>query len=436
MQFHVLSFEGPDPYSRAGGLASRVEGLAHTLANLGFETHLWFVGDPELPGHEQHEELVLHRWAQWVSRHHRAGVYDGEFGKVGELANALPPYLLEQSLLPHLAAGGRAVILAEEWQTVDAVLHLHWLLERRGLRDRVAILWNANNTFGFERIDWPRLAEVAAITTVSRYMKHRMWALGVNPLVIPNGLPGEAFEPPARGACAELRRRFGDRTVLVKIARFDPDKRWLAAVKTVGLMKRTGWRPLLLARGGAEAHGAEVLEAMRAEGLVVQERAWQQPGAAGLLDALRDVNGADVVHLRSRLDPEARRVLFRGGDAVLANSGHEPFGLVGLEAMAAGGLACTGTTGEDYAVPGQNALVLETGDPAEFLGMFGRLRGRPEEAQAIRRAGRATARRFAWPEVVQRVLLPRIELTHGAGGVGLPAREPIGDRVGVADTPW
>ncbi|HTY17704.1 MAG TPA: glycosyltransferase, partial [Myxococcota bacterium] len=109
---------------------------------------------------------------------------------------------------------------------------------------------------------------------------------------------------------------------------------------------------------------------------------------------------------------DARRVLLRGGDAVLANSGHEPFGLVGLETMAAGGLACLGATGEDYAVPGRNALVLETGDPAEFLGMFGRLRSRPEEAQAMRRAGRATARHFAWPEVVQRVLMPRIELAH------------------------
>jgi glycosyltransferase involved in cell wall biosynthesis len=106
-------------------------------------------------------------------------------------------------------------------------------------------------------------------------------------------------------------------------------------------------------------------------------------------------------------------VLFRGAHAVLANSVHEPFGLVGLEAMAAGGLACTGATGEDYAVPGQNALVLETGDPRELLGMLQRLRGRPDEARSIRRAARSTARRFAWPDVVQRVLLPRLEILMG-----------------------
>ncbi|HKE10895.1 MAG TPA: hypothetical protein VKE73_04940, partial [Myxococcota bacterium] len=66
MQFHVLSFEGPDGYSRAGGIASRIEGLAQGLAGLGFETHLWFVGDPALPGHESHGTLHLHRWCQWI----------------------------------------------------------------------------------------------------------------------------------------------------------------------------------------------------------------------------------------------------------------------------------------------------------------------------------------------------------------------------------
>ena len=32
IQFHVLSFEGPDAYARAGGIATRVSGLAQALA--------------------------------------------------------------------------------------------------------------------------------------------------------------------------------------------------------------------------------------------------------------------------------------------------------------------------------------------------------------------------------------------------------------------
>jgi len=415
MQCHVLCFEGPDPYSRAGGLATRAVGLVETLAALGFESHLWFVGDPDAPGYEKRGLLHLHRWAQWVSGHHRAGVYDGEHGKRDEFARSLPPSLLRDWIRPHVEAGGRAVVLAEEWHTVGAVLHLHALLESARLRDRVTILWNANNTFGFEHVDWTRLGAAAHVTTVSRYMKQRMWPFGVDPAVIPNGLPGDAFDPPDRATCHEFRRHFRDRTVVVKMARFDPDKRWLAAVESVALMKRAGWRPLLLARGGIEAHGAEVAAAIGNLGLRAVDRGWDEGGATQVLRALHDVDDVDVVNLRSHVTPDARAVLLRGADAVLANSGHEPFGLVGLETMAAGGLACTGCTGEDYALPGRNALVLETNDPAEFVGLYGRLRERPDVSRAIRREGRATARRFAWPEVVGRILLPRVELAGGNG---------------------
>jgi len=410
MQFHVLSFEGPDPYARAGGLASRVEGLAEHLARLGFETHLWFVGDPDRPGHEQRGLLHLHRWCQWISQHHPGGVYDGETGKHADYSASVPVHALETWIRPYLARGGRAVVLAEEWHTVDAVLHLHHRLEEAGLRERVALLWNANNTFGFERIDWRRLSQAARITTVSRYMRHRMWSLEVDPTVIPNGLPGDAFELPDGRTLEGLRRDLPDRMLLVKMARWDPDKRWLAAVESVAAMKQAGWRPLLVARGGSEAHGAEVLAAMERHGLARVDRAWQAPGPDGLVEALRGVGSADVVNLRSHVDAGARRVLLQGADAVLANSGHEPFGLVGLETMAVAGLACTGGTGEDYVVAGQNALVLESGDPREILGMVGRLRQRPQEALALRRAGRSTARRFAWNEVIERVLLPRLDV--------------------------
>ena len=259
MQFHVLSFEGVDSYSRAGGLATRVEGLTGTLASLGFETHLWFIGDPDLPGHERRGDLHLHRWAQWVSRYHPGGVYDGENGKQSELTRSLPPFLVTELLRPRLRLGDRAVVLAEEWQTTDAVLHLHWLLCSLGLRDRVSILWNANNTFGFERISWDRLREAARITTVSRYMKHCMRDIGVDAMVIPNGLSADAFDAPDRSVVGELRRRFRDSTLLTKMARWDPDKRWLSTISIGADIKRQGWRPLLIARGGSEPHGEDVL---------------------------------------------------------------------------------------------------------------------------------------------------------------------------------
>jgi len=409
MQFHILSFEGPDSYARAGGIASRVTGLAQALADAGYETHLWFVGDPSLSGHEPQGMLQLHRWCQWISQYHPYGVYDGEDGKRADYVASLPPYLLQEVLLPYVRRGGHAVVLAEEWHTVDAVLHLDWLLRAARIRDQVTMLWNANNTFSFHRIDWRRLSEAAVITTVSRYMKQLMQSWGVNPLVIPNGLSTEALIQPEHHAASAFQARLRHRTVLCKMARWDPDKQWLLAVDIVGALKQQGWRPLLVARGGVEAHGDEVLRAAGRAGLRVAERVYPAAGTDSFLKAMEDVKEVDIISLRSPVTPSCRRVLFHGSSAVLANSGHEPFGLVGLEAMAVGGLACTGCSGEDYAVPGYNALVLETNDPREFTTLFSELHANPTRERALRRAGSATAKHFLWSQIIQRLLLPRLQ---------------------------
>jgi hypothetical protein len=56
--------------------------------------------------------------------------------------------------------------------------------------------------------------------------------------------------------------------------------------------------------------------------------------------------------------------------------------------------------------------VLQTADPREFIGLFGRLRAKPAEEEAVRRAGQRTSRAYAWAEVLRRNLLPRLELAR------------------------
>lgn len=411
MQFHILSFEGPDSYARAGGIATRVCGLSRSLAAQGLPVHLWFVGDPELAGHEEQHGVKYHRWCRDLSLHHRTGVYDGELAKSEDYARSLPPWMYENVLGPHLRRGGRGVILAEEWHTVHAVLHLDWLLRRDGLRERVAILWNANNTFGFDEIPWSRLAEAATITTVSRYMRHLMQGRDVSSVVIPNGLGPEAFEDPSPGIVAELQQAFQDRVVLAKVARWDRDKAWMSTLDIVQLLRDRGQRPLLVARGGLESYGAQVLAEARRRGLRVVERRVACAGALGLVEALGDLDEVELVNICSPVDATARSALFRASDAVMANSSHEPFGLVGLEAMAVGGLACTGATGEDYAVAGRNAIVVQTSHPGEFLRQFERLCGNASRSASLRDEGRATARLFDWKGVIERNLMPQIDVS-------------------------
>ncbi len=100
----------------------------------------------------------------------------------------------------------------------------------------------------------------------------------------------------------------------------------------------------------------------------------------------------------------------------MANSGREPFGLVGLETMAAGGMAFTGSTGEDYAIPFHNSIVLETSDPKEIESYVIYLTNHPEEEEKIRKAARYTAARFTWEQITEN-LIQRLEYQAKSQGL-------------------
>jgi hypothetical protein len=153
--FVIVSFEGRDPYSLAGGLGVRVANLSETLADMGFPVHVFFIGDPKLPGEEvsQDGRLVLHRWCQWISHYYPQGVYQGENQKLYDFNKSLPPYVTDNIIKPAVAAGKLVVILSEEWQTAEVVCRFNDLLRSKGIRDDVVMLWNANNTFSFNRIN-------------------------------------------------------------------------------------------------------------------------------------------------------------------------------------------------------------------------------------------------------------------------------------------
>lgn len=423
--FVVLSFEGPDLYSQAGGLGVRVKGLTRSLARRGYDTHLYFIGDPDLPGEETLEggKLFQRRWGQWISAQHRRGVYDGEEGKIRDWNLSLPPNVIDKVIAPAVAAGGYVVVLGEEWHTSWSMSLISDTLYRRGLRDHVVMLWNANNTFGFHRIDWAALMLAATLTTVSRYMKFEMWDWHQNAIVIPNGIPRSSIADADPVAVAELRAAAAADYLCFKIGRFDPDKRWLMAVSAMAYIKRKGSKVKLLMRGGKEPHGAEVVNHARQQGLIVID-APTPPDVTGLAALLRAKADADVINLTTFLSDELLAIIYPACDAVLANSGHEPFGLVGLEVMAAGGLAVTGSTGEDYAEAYRNALVVETSDPVELVTELMLLKERPNLAARMRKRGRTTAREYIWEKVIDQLLL-RVEFAAALQAVKQPpAPEP------------
>ncbi len=425
--FCLLSFEGPDRYALAGGLGVRISHLAETLARLRFDTHLLFVGEPHAPGRERRfgGRLTLHRWCQWISAYHGAGVYDGEEGKLRDFNDSAPRFIVEEVIRPALANGNVPVILAEEWHTAEAVIRLREILHGEGLADRTVILWNANNTKSFDRVDWQRLDVAAQLTTVSRYMKHRMWDVGVNPLVIPNGIPSALLAPVDPFQVRALRRVLtpeNQAVLLFKVGRFDPDKRWLTAVEAAARLKEAGERVVFALRGGIEAHGHEVLAAARSRGLIIADIDGAPKTFGEMLSLLQQAPQADVYNLRVFMTQELMRPFYTASDAVLANSGHEPFGLVGLEAMASGGLVFTGATGEDYATDGHSAVVVDTDAPDEIAGAVLAVRSDPAFGLRLRRAARERAAVFTWDQVVQ-VLLSKIHFVARIQGLCLSTQD-------------
>lgn len=428
MSFHhgpfvVVSFEGPDPYSQAGGLGVRISGLVETLSDAGFATHLFFIGDPTLPGAERRHNgrLVLHRWAQWISANSPRGVYDGEEAKVADVSASLPPHVVDQLIRPAVSAGNVPVVLLEEWQTAEAACRISEQLQAQGLRDRVLIVWNANNPYGFERIDWHRLASAVMITTVSRHMRSIIRACGVDARVIPNGLPETSFSPVEREDVTRLRSALNARpgtAFLFKMARWEREKGWAQALDAVAhLRHRAASRsrvPVLIARGGGPTGVGETWgqEAARRRLRVVtfdSERAF----TANVAESIRA--GVDVVSLHFGVSSTLARALYAAADGVLANSVSEPFGLVGLEAMAAGGVAYTGGTGEDYAVDRRNAVVLETLDPEEIVSRWDELSSSPELMARLRRGARRTAREYGWRAILASLMDTLAQQAHKQG---------------------
>ncbi|MDP2659494.1 MAG: glycosyltransferase [Dehalococcoidia bacterium] len=415
--FLILSFEGPDRYSLAGGLGMRVTQLANTLARKGYPTRILFVGDPQGAGEEYQVggRLVLHRWCQWISQYHPNGVYDGEEPKLHDFNQSVPSFVLEQIARPAIAEGKTLVILGEEWHTAELMWRLSDLFYQKGVRDKVVLFWNANNTTSFHRIDWKRLDFTTTITTVSKYMKHLMWPLGVNAHVIPNGIPSASLEKVDEREVVRLRGNLRKDLILCKVARWDPDKGWQAAVEATATLKRAGLKVVLLARGGIEPHGHEVLRHAARLGLHVADAYQRGDGHDGYQSAIAQASECDVINIRSHLPLDFLRVLYRGSHAVLANSGHEPFGLVGLETMASGGVAFTGATGEDYAIHNYNCVVQETGESSEIVSNLMDLRDHPVHEEKIRKAARVSARSFTWEKVVDD-LVSKVEQKARAQG--------------------
>src|SRR5947209_3182113 len=311
----LLSFEGPDRYASIGGLATRVTQLARALGAAGHDVQLVFAGDPHAPAVEQSDPgVTLRRWSQWISRHHPRSCYDGEAGKVHDWEVSLPPWIVDELVAPAHARGERVLVICEEWQTANVAIAIDRTARERGVRRALTLMWNANNTYGFEKIHWPTLTRAAAVTAVSKYMKFELAQWNVAALVIPNGIDEALLDGADPEQTKALRAAFDGTPTCVKVGRFDPDKNWLQAIDALAELRAAGIPARLIVRGGKEPYGDVVLGRARERQLPVCRLDYEGSDWRELAQRLAATDTA-VVHLRAFLDEATLYALYEIGRA-------------------------------------------------------------------------------------------------------------------------
>ena len=418
----VLCFEGPDDYSMAGGLGDRINHLTNRLADIGFVVHHIFIGDPRMAGLELRKDgkLILHRWCQWISDSHRSGVYDGEKWKFDDFTKSVPPFVVQDLVDSAVSAGKQVVILGEEWQTAEAMCCIHDLLHMYRLRDKVKMLWNANETYGFEQVDWEYLSRAAAITVVREHMKQVLLERGINPVVIPNGIPDVFLGEANQTDISQIRKSLGTDVIFSKVSRWRQDRGWKIAVDAIHKLNKVGESASLLACVGVETDRKRIAHQSAAYGMgmksinleIYSQKSY--PNAAFEDDSIpyfkalpRGSENADILNIAFPVPLALLSKLYRVSDVVLANSDHDPFAL-DMEAMAAGAIVFVGRKAEGHIRHMYNAVVLDKYTADEILFYTSYLRMHPEKGEMIRAAAKETAKQQTWKEVVKK-LLQRLE---------------------------
>ena len=227
--------------------------------------------------------------------------------------------------------------------------------------------------------------------------------------VIPNGVDVTRFQ----GAVPIARWQDGTRNILF-VGRFEPRKGVLDLLKAYRVLRRTGIECRLLLVGG----GPQEREARR---YVATRR-------------LRDVE------FLGRVSDDEKSQLFRTADVFVSPAtGRESFGIVLLEAMAAGApIVASDIHGYKGVVRrGREALLVPPRSPKLIAASVARLLREPEFARAMSEAGVLRAAEFSWPRVTAKVddyygFVIRRLAAAGALPPHFSAEVPASPRVGAS----
>ncbi|HET8615071.1 MAG TPA: glycosyltransferase family 4 protein [Actinomycetales bacterium] len=211
--------------------------------------------------------------------------------------------------------------------------------------------------------------------------------LGADPssvVVVPGAVDAQAWAPGPAAASARPRWQPGSGPLVVAAGRLEWEKGFSTLVRAVPAV-------------AAHHRGLRVVVAGAGSYRDTLDR---------LVDDLGLRAGAAAVELPGRLDQPRLAALLAAADVVVVPSRYEPFGLVALEAMAAGACVVSTRTGglAETVADDVTGRVVEVGDVDGLASVLDQLLGDPTTRARLAAAGRRAALGRTWSAMAERTL--------------------------------
>ena len=377
----IFMFSWEYPPRIIGGLARHVEGLAQALASLGNEVHVITLDFPGAPPEEEKGSLFIHRVTVEVSAptfHTWVLMFNHFFEKkAGQLARKY---------------GDPTVIHIHDWLTVSsgvAVKHLlgvplvmtfHSTESSRSSSSR-----SPESTM-VEGLEWWGSYEAARVIAVSAWMKSEVVSQFRTPAGkvadIPNAVDTIRFEKEVNRESIRAKWGVHDRETLVTAAgRLTSQKGFDDLIRAYSSIREVVPDSRLLIIGEGYMRG-------ELEGLATSQRVRDRTTFAGF------VSDSELVDA------------MKSSDVVVVPSKFEPFGIVALEAMAAGVPVIVSRVGGlaeivDDLVDG---VEVNPNDPRAISDAVVRLLTDRELASRLSAKGKEKAKVYSWEESARRTL--------------------------------
>lgn len=232
--------------------------------------------------------------------------------------------------------------------------------------------------------------------------------------VVPCGVDLRRFQPVDQALARAQLDLPAEGRLLLCVGRMEPLKGMDALIRALALLaeRRPEWRDrleVLLVGGDGEA---------RPERWNAEQRR---------LNGMRhDLGVSGQVRFLGAQPQEQLPALFGAADVVAVPSHYESFGMVALEAMAAGAAVVASNAGglaltiED----GRSGLLFPPDDHVALAGQIERLLDQPAVAEALRAAARRRAAEYSWPTVARKIGQIYDELV-ARGAADWAARRPL-----------